>query len=76
MESVQTPTLRISAKYYALILPAGSIPSTVTSLNGEHSEQHSMQVIRETMPALKALGACQGSCWLWPSITQVSKHHT
>ena len=31
-----------------------------------------MQVIKETMPALKALGACQSDCWLWPSITQVS----
>lgn len=30
-----------------------------------------MQVIKETMPALKALGACQSDCWLWPSITQV-----
>jgi hypothetical protein len=29
------------------------------------------QVVRETAPALKALGACtSGSCWLWPSITQ------
>ena len=30
-----------------------------------------VQVIRETMPALKVMGACQGDCWLWPSITQV-----
>lgn len=30
------------------------------------------QVIRETFPALEALGACDGGCWLWPSITQRS----
>jgi len=35
---------------------------------------HPVQVIKATMPALKALGACQGNCWLWPSITQVSKY--
>ena len=29
------------------------------------------KVVRETAPALRALGACSsGSCWLWPSITQ------
>ena len=31
-----------------------------------------MQVIRETFPALEALDACAGGCWLWPSITQRS----
>ncbi len=30
------------------------------------------QVVRETAPALKALGACANDCWLWPSITQRS----
>ena len=30
------------------------------------------QVIRETFPALEALGACDSGCWLWPSITQRS----
>ena len=31
-----------------------------------------VQVIRETFPALEALDACAGGCWLWPSITQRS----
>ena len=30
-----------------------------------------LQVLSETAPALKALGACNSDCWLWPSITQV-----
>ena len=30
-----------------------------------------LQVLTETAPALKALGACNSDCWLWPSITQV-----
>ena len=45
-------------------------------MHGHLIKQPSVQVIKETMPALKALGACQGSCWLWPSITQVSQHST
>ena len=44
----------------------------ITCVMTQLMEQHAVQVIKETMPALKALGACQGSCWLWPSITQVS----
>ncbi len=28
------------------------------------------QILREVMPALKSAGACEGGCWLWPSITQ------
>eukprot|EP00195_Chlamydomonas_chlamydogama_P001087 CAMPEP_0202918036 /NCGR_PEP_ID=MMETSP1392-20130828/72488_1 /ASSEMBLY_ACC=CAM_ASM_000868 /TAXON_ID=225041 /ORGANISM="Chlamydomonas chlamydogama, Strain SAG 11-48b" /LENGTH=264 /DNA_ID=CAMNT_0049610967 /DNA_START=223 /DNA_END=1017 /DNA_ORIENTATION=+ len=27
------------------------------------------QIINETLPALKELGACEDGCWLWPSIT-------
>lgn len=29
-------------------------------------------MVRETAPALRSLGACASSCWLWPSITQRS----
>jgi hypothetical protein len=30
------------------------------------------QVVRETALALRAMGACNADCWLWPSITQRS----
>ena len=37
----------------------------------KHKSVAALQVLTETAPALKALGACNSDCWLWPSITQV-----
>lgn len=31
-----------------------------------------VMVVRETLPKLEALGACDEGCWLWPSMTQGS----
>jgi broad specificity phosphatase PhoE len=36
------------------------------------SKYGARQVYQRTLPRLRALGACEGSCWIWPSITQNS----
>ena len=83
---VQTPALLHSLSSHIkdifsrrlLHLPGSVGLAFTTSFCGSNLETyavsacHPVQVIKDTMPALKALGACQGSCWLWPSITQVS----
>ncbi|GAX81200.1 hypothetical protein CEUSTIGMA_g8632.t1 [Chlamydomonas eustigma] len=36
------------------------------------SKNGAKQVYQSTLPGLKASGACEGGCWIWPSITQNS----
>jgi broad specificity phosphatase PhoE len=45
-------------------------PVSKTSLLSGLSPAGRAQVVRSTLPRVKELGACEGSCWIWPSITQ------
>lgn len=44
-------------------------PVTKTSMDSGLSEVGKAQAVRAALE-LKRLGACDGSCWIWPSITQ------
>eukprot|EP00210_Caulerpa_lentillifera_P009513 g9072.t1 len=45
-------------------------PVNKTSMSNGLSPTGKKQVIRESYTALRDLGACIGSCWIWPSTTQ------
>lgn len=44
-------------------------PVAKTSIDSGLSEEGKKQTI-QAAKNLRALGACDGSCWIWPSITQ------
>ena len=44
-------------------------PVAKTSVDSGLSENGIRQAIRAALK-LKEMGACDGSCWIWPSITQ------
>lgn len=44
-------------------------PVAKTSIDSGLSERGKKQIVRAALE-LKAMGACEGSCWIWPSITQ------
>lgn len=44
-------------------------PVTKTSMDSGLSEMGKKQALRAAR-TLKAMGACENSCWIWPSITQ------
>ena len=44
-------------------------PVAKTSVDSGLSENGIRQAIRAALQ-LKGMGACDGSCWIWPSITQ------
>lgn len=46
-------------------------PVAKTSVDNGLSEEGKRQVVRAAVE-LKAMGACEGDCWIWPSITQRS----
>lgn len=45
-------------------------PVNKTSMSNGLSEIGKKQVLKQTIPKLRELGACKGACWVWPSITQ------
>uniref|UniRef100_A0A1J3IEP7 Uncharacterized protein n=1 Tax=Noccaea caerulescens TaxID=107243 RepID=A0A1J3IEP7_NOCCA len=74
----QMPPLRLSNRYY--LVRAGESdyeslgiintnPVAKTSVDSGLSEKGKKQTVRAALQ-LKALGACDRNCWLWPSITQ------
>lgn len=44
-------------------------PVAKTSVDNGLSENGKRQTVRAALE-LKKMGACEGSCWIWPSITQ------
>ncbi|KAF6175867.1 hypothetical protein GIB67_003355 [Kingdonia uniflora] len=74
----QMPPLRLNNRYF--LVRAGESeyeslgiintnPVTKTSVDNGLSEEGKRQTVRSAF-SLKAMGACEGSCWIWPSITQ------
>lgn len=43
-------------------------PVAKTSMTSALSDTGRRQVLTQTYPALKALGACKNGCWIWPSM--------
>jgi broad specificity phosphatase PhoE len=44
-------------------------PVAKTSMDSGLSEEGKEQALKAALE-LEAMGACEGSCWIWPSITQ------
>lgn len=44
-------------------------PVAKTSVDNGLSKEGKKQTVKAAL-ALKAMGACEGNCWIWPSITQ------
>lgn len=44
-------------------------PVAKTSVDNGLSEKGKKQTVRAAL-GLKSMGACEGNCWIWPSITQ------
>lgn len=44
-------------------------PVAKTSVDNGLSEKGKKQTVRAALE-LKAMGACENNCWIWPSITQ------
>lgn len=44
-------------------------PVAKTSMDSGLSEKGKKQTVKAALD-LKEMGACEGSCWIWPSITQ------
>ncbi|KAL1203925.1 hypothetical protein V5N11_011769 [Cardamine amara subsp. amara] len=76
----QMPPLRLSNRYY--LVRAGESdyeslgiintnPVAKTSVDSGLSEKGKKQTVKAALQ-LKAMGACDRNCWLWPSITQRS----
>ncbi|GAB4845652.1 hypothetical protein Ancab_039053 [Ancistrocladus abbreviatus] len=74
----QMPPIRLTNRYF--LVRAGESefeslgiintnPVAKTSVDSGLSENGKKQTMRAAL-ALKAMGACEGSCWIWPSITQ------
>ncbi|KAL6997185.1 hypothetical protein U1Q18_007307 [Sarracenia purpurea var. burkii] len=74
----QMPPARLSNQYF--LVRAGESefesigiintnPVAKTSVDSGLSEKGKKQTIKAALE-LKAMGACDGSCWIWPSITQ------
>ncbi|XP_073022949.1 uncharacterized protein [Primulina eburnea] len=74
----QMPPFRLVNKYY--LVRAGESeyessgiintnPVTKTSMDNGLSEIGKKQTVKAAL-ALKSMGACEGNCWIWPSITQ------
>ncbi|XP_010519560.1 PREDICTED: uncharacterized protein LOC104798977 [Tarenaya hassleriana] len=74
----QMPPLRLSNRYY--LVRAGESeyeslgiintnPVAKTSVDSGLSEKGKKQTVRAALQ-LKAMGACDRNCWIWPSITQ------
>lgn len=72
------PPLRLTNRYF--LVRAGESeyeslgiintnPVAKTSMDNGLSEKGKKQTVRAAL-ALKKMGACEGSCWIWPSITQ------
>ncbi|XP_065876089.1 uncharacterized protein [Euphorbia lathyris] len=75
---IQMPPFRLSNRYY--LVRAGESefeslgvintnPVTKTSVDSGLSERGKKQTVRAAFE-LKATGACDNGCWIWPSITQ------
>ncbi|GMH21477.1 hypothetical protein Nepgr_023319 [Nepenthes gracilis] len=74
----QMPPIRLNNRYF--LVRAGESefeslgiintnPVTKTSMDSGLSENGKKQTVRAAVE-LKAMEACDGSCWIWPSITQ------
>lgn len=74
----QMPPVRLSNRYY--LVRAGESefeslgiintnPVAKTSVDNGLSEMGKKQTVRAAL-RLKEMGACENSCWIWPSITQ------
>ncbi|XP_024398660.1 uncharacterized protein [Physcomitrium patens] len=75
---LQMPPVRLVNRYYLVrsgeseFETKGVIntnPVTKTSMDSGLSEEGKKQTI-QAAKSLRALGACDDSCWIWPSITQ------
>ncbi|CAL8462586.1 g2119 [Coccomyxa elongata] len=78
---VQFPATSLHNKYFLVRAGEGESeaenyvltnPVAKTSMSAGLSQRGKAQVVRESAPALRAMGACASDCWLWPSITQRS----
>lgn len=74
----QMPPAKLSNRYYLVrsgeseLEKKGIIntnPVAKTSMDSGLSEEGKEQALKAALE-LEAMGACQGSCWIWPSITQ------
>ncbi|GAA0158660.1 mutase [Lithospermum erythrorhizon] len=74
----QMPPVRLTNRYF--LVRAGESeyenlgiintnPVAKTSVDNGLSENGKKQTVKAAL-ALKKIGACEGSCWIWPSITQ------
>ncbi|KAJ8753513.1 hypothetical protein K2173_022754 [Erythroxylum novogranatense] len=74
----QMPPVRLSNRYYLVrsgeseferIGIINTNPVAKTSVDSGLSENGKKQTVRAALK-LKAMGACDNGCWIWPSITQ------
>jgi broad specificity phosphatase PhoE len=74
----QMPPAKLSNRYYLVrsgeseLEKKGIIntnPVAKTSMDSGLSEEGKEQALKAALE-LEAMGACEGSCWIWPSITQ------
>ncbi|XP_011071836.1 uncharacterized protein LOC105157199 isoform X1 [Sesamum indicum] len=74
----QMPPVRLTNRYF--LVRAGESeyeslgiintnPVAKTSVDNGLSEKGKKQTVRAALD-LKSMGACEGNCWIWPSITQ------
>ncbi|KAH9315265.1 hypothetical protein KI387_023892, partial [Taxus chinensis] len=74
----QMPPAKLTNRYY-LVRSGESVyekkgvintnPVSKTSVDSGLSEEGEKQAVKAALE-LEAMGACRGSCWIWPSITQ------
>ncbi|KAH9621029.1 hypothetical protein KSS87_020626 [Heliosperma pusillum] len=61
--------VRAGESHYESLGVINTNPVAKTSVDNGLSENGKRQTIRAALE-LKKMGACEGSCWIWPSITQ------
>lgn len=61
--------VRAGESEYERIGVINTNPVAKTSVDNGLSEEGKRQTARAAIE-LKAMGACEGNCWIWPSITQ------
>lgn len=61
--------MRAGESQYESLGVINTNPVAKTSVDNGLSENGKRQTVKAAL-ALKGMGACEGSCWIWPSITQ------
>ncbi|KAF6156355.1 hypothetical protein GIB67_031476, partial [Kingdonia uniflora] len=74
----QMPPLRLNNRYFLVRVGESEYeslgiirtnPVAKTSVHNGFLEEGKRQTLRSAF-SLKTMGTCEGSCWIWPSITQ------